>query len=138
MLIKTHPFPTVADLDEFAKWFSHELTAPSLVFLQGDLGAGKTTLVQRLLQAWGYRGLVKSPTYTLVESYSLPQFAVHHFDLYRLQDPEELDYLGLVDYLQSDAIVFVEWPDKGDGFLPKADWLLKLEDFVLTVERNEN
>lgn len=98
-----------------------------LVFLNGDLGTGKTTLVRGLLRHLGFTGTVKSPTYTLVEPYSIDDREIYHFDLYRLADPEELEYMGVRDYLSSSALCLIEWPEKAQGFLPQENLNLLIQ-----------
>ncbi len=106
---------------------SRAIEAPCIVFLDGNLGAGKTTLVRGFLRERGYAGPVRSPTYTLVEPYPLAHEIVYHLDLYRLSDAEELEYLGLRDMLQSTSILLIEWPERGQGWLPPADLLLQIQ-----------
>jgi len=90
-------------------------TRPVRIFLHGDLGAGKTTWVRGFLRGLGYVDIVKSPTYTIVESYQIAPFSVHHFDWYRLESPAELESIGIWDYLNEAAHCLIEWPDKGKG-----------------------
>ena len=102
------------------------LESRCLVFLHGQLGAGKTTLVRGILRAWGYSGSVKSPTYTLLEPYEVDGRTIYHFDLYRIGDSEELDFIGIDELMDADAIKFVEWPELGSGRLPDPDVDIRL------------
>ena len=97
-----------------------------VVYLVGDLGMGKTTLSRAIIRAFGWKLAVKSPTYNLVESYSFDALEIHHFDLYRISDPEELEYLGLDSYFDDTSINLIEWPERGAPVLPRADLTIHL------------
>jgi len=118
---------TEEDTHRFGALLGKHLNAPLVCYLRGDLGVGKTRLVRAVIQSLGYDGNVKSPTYTLVEPYQLQGVNIYHFDLYRISDPEELDFLGIRDYFDHHSISFIEWPDKGKGWLNAADLSILLE-----------
>lgn len=110
----------------FGAQLARELTPGLTFYLEGDLGAGKTTLVRGMLRGLGYNGRVKSPTYTLAETYSLPAFELYHFDLYRLHDPREWMDAGFRDVSDGQAVSLIEWPDKAAGWLPPPDVIVRL------------
>ena len=97
-----------------------------VIYLEGELGAGKTTLVRGLLRALGIPGKVKSPTYTFVELYAISRLNLYHFDFYRFDQPEEYLDAGLDEYFQGDGVCLVEWPDKAGSYLAPADLRLRL------------
>ena len=114
------------EMEALGATFASALNGGGVIFLHGPLGAGKTTWVRGFLRARGHLGAVKSPTYTLVESYLLPDGTTHHFDLYRLGDPEELEYMGIRDYFSDEMLCLIEWPERGEGCIGDADLALTL------------
>ncbi|WP_308388707.1 tRNA (adenosine(37)-N6)-threonylcarbamoyltransferase complex ATPase subunit type 1 TsaE [Acidithiobacillus sp. AMEEHan] len=113
--------PDLAATEAWARDFARLTPIPGVIYLQGDLGAGKTALARALIHALGYSDVVRSPTYTLVEEYDTAAGMVLHLDLYRLVEAEELEYIGLRDYLQKNALWLVEWPQRALAYLPPAD-----------------
>ncbi len=114
-------------MEAFGATLSDFIDKDILITLSGNLGAGKTTLTRGFMHAIGHKGAVKSPTYALVEPYNINGKSIMHFDLYRLSDPEELEFLGFRDYLDGSAVCLIEWPEKAIGFLPQADLAISID-----------
>ena len=132
MIVKTFRWADEAATSAFATrlaqhWLQQPASANMVVLLNGDLGAGKTTLVRHLLRGLGVTGRIKSPTYAVVEPYVTPCVQVWHFDFYRFGDPREWEDAGLRDIFATPGLKLVEWPDKAAGMLPQADWVLHLQ-----------
>ena len=110
----------------FGARLAHALAPGLVIYLCGDLGSGKTTLVRGVLRGLGYAGSVKSPTYTLVELYAISRLNLHHFDFYRFSQPEEYLDAGLDEYFQGGAVCLAEWPEKAGEYLVPADLRIEL------------
>lgn len=128
--------PSVAEMEALGARLARGIDKIHLLYLHGALGTGKTTLVRGILRALGHVGLVKSPTFTLVEPYSFDGLIVYHIDLYRVSDPEELEFLGFRDYLESESVCLVEWAERGVEKLPSPDLDVMIQnvDDTRTVE----
>ena len=115
--------------ESFGNLLGQSCSSGLVIFLEGELGAGKTTLARGFIRGLGHHGKVKSPTYSLVEEYDLREISnknCYHFDLYRLADPEELEYMGMRDFTLERDILLIEWPEKGEGWLPRADLIIEI------------
>ncbi|OGT33979.1 MAG: tRNA (adenosine(37)-N6)-threonylcarbamoyltransferase complex ATPase subunit type 1 TsaE [Gammaproteobacteria bacterium RIFCSPHIGHO2_02_FULL_39_13] len=118
---------TAEETEAIAQALAQDLRAPSVIFLEGQLGAGKTTFVKGLLRGFGYEGLAKSPTYTLVEIYPTNEFTILHADLYRIKDSSELEAMGFRDYFNPNTIAVIEWASRAEKDLPKPQILCTLK-----------
>jgi tRNA threonylcarbamoyladenosine biosynthesis protein TsaE len=139
-------FDTEADMFSYVKKIAESIEHGAVIYLSGQLGAGKTTFVRGFLRALGYQDKVKSPTFTLVEVYELADKLIYHFDLYRIENAAELENIGIRDYFSSDAVCLIEWPEKGVPVLPVPDLTCAItiadqgRDMVITAstERGED
>ena len=114
-------------LTDLARLVAKFLKPGDVLFLQGDLGAGKTTFVRMLLSFLGYKGRVKSPTFSIVEEYELAEINIAHFDLYRLESTADVDNIGITDYLNEKTALLIEWPENGSSVLPNASIKMNIE-----------
>ena len=119
--VESYLATTPEQTERFGELAAPKLEAGMLVFLTGELGAGKTTWVRGVLRGLHHEGPVKSPTYTLLEPYYLQSFDVYHFDLYRVTDPQEIEFLGMRDYLDNTGVCLIEWPERAYTLLPEPD-----------------
>lgn len=120
ILLTEYAIKNEAEWPVIAQAFLPLIQPGSAIYLQGELGAGKTCFTRAILKALGVTGLIKSPTFTLVETYALGPMTYHHFDLYRLKQPAELLEIGILDYFTDTTVCFIEWPEKGEAYLPVA------------------
>lgn len=117
--------PDEAAVARLAARFAAAVEPPLVLYLRGDLGAGKTTFARAYIHALGYEGYVKSPSYGLLETYEAGGRKILHLDLYRIEDPEELEFLALRDLFDERTVLLIEWPERGAGHLPDADLTLE-------------
>lgn len=112
---------------QWAKTLAQRLVAPLILAFRGDIGAGKTTIIRAMLRALGVECAIKSPTFSLVESYRCKHFTLHHFDLYRIHNEEELEYIGFRDFFSAQTVCCIEWPEHAGQLLPNIDLQFKLK-----------
>ena len=128
MMLKQHFISDSPDsTEEVGDKIAQSLNFPAVVYLEWELGAGKTMLCQAIIHALGYQGAVTSPTYNLIQEYPVEQGMVYHMDLYRLDDPAEIEFLGIEDMLNQDSLFLIEWPSRGIGYLPSASHQINIQ-----------
>ena len=123
---------SLADTDRIGKRIAQDLIMPACVYLEGELGAGKTTLCKSIIQSLGYQGEVTSPTYNLIQEYVVDNGVVYHMDLYRLNSPEELEFLAVEDLWCDKSIFLIEWPSKGGSLLHEATHQVAIVNELMT------
>lgn len=111
---------------KIAAFIAKNLTSPLLITFSGEIGAGKTTIIREILRSLSVTSRIKSPTFSLVESYTLNNFTIHHFDLYRINDVNELEYIGFRDYFKDTNIIFIEWPQRAPEIIKEVDVAINL------------
>ncbi len=128
-MIMKHEFivESLLETEQAGQTIASLLNFPACVYLHGDMGAGKTTLTKSILLGLGYSGAVTSPTYNLIQEYDTAKGVVYHMDLYRLDDPSEIEFLGLEDLWSERSLFLIEWPQKGHGFIPAANLDIRIE-----------
>ena len=136
-MIKKSSFESksLIDTESVGQQIAKALSFPCCVYLNADMGAGKTTLTKSIIQALGYNGPVTSPTYNLIQEYPVANGVVYHMDLYRLQDPEELSFLALEDLWSEESIFLIEWPQNGGGYLACASHAINIQKDAKTDKR---
>ncbi|KTD71386.1 tRNA (adenosine(37)-N6)-threonylcarbamoyltransferase complex ATPase subunit type 1 TsaE [Legionella tucsonensis] len=124
--VKTLELPDETASEKFAAHLASCLYPSLIMTFSGDLGAGKTTIIRAMLKHLGIQSAIKSPTFSLVESYTCNHLTIHHFDLYRIHHEEELEYMGFRDYFTQESICCIEWSEHAGGALPQVDIRFKL------------
>jgi len=128
LMINKYSCSSLHDTCKAGQDIAEHLKFPACVYLQGEMGSGKTTLSKSIIKSLGYEGDVTSPTYNLIHEYPIENGVVYHMDLYRLNDPEELEYLAVDDLWYAGAMFLVEWPDRAQGYLRSADFEIRIEN----------
>lgn len=136
----SHPIPASAAAEQvwpvadeqavgsMAREFANAVQTPCVIYLRGDLGAGKTTFARAYIQSLGFQGYVKSPSYGLLETYEVGGQKILHLDLYRIEDPEELEFLAIRDLFDERSVLLVEWPERGGKLLPEPDLVMNFDE----------
>ena len=122
----THTITSLKQIDDLAMIIAENILPGMCIYLEGDLGAGKTTLTKNVIENLGIKDTVTSPTFSIMETYQHDSFSIHHLDLYRIESPEEIEYTGLADYREEESIYFIEWALNGGDFIPKPSVTIRI------------